>query len=217
MNQDPFVAKMGEFNVSAASVVGLPSVERTVALFSRFPGIGKKSAQRMVHHLLRRGKEEVGQLLHSLQELSDNVGYCSLCHNLAEGDLCWICNNTQRDATQLCVLEEPMDLLAIERAGFFNGHYHVLGGRLNPLGGMGPEDLNLATLESRLRTGRVVELIIATNPTVEGEATAHYLAQMAHPLVQRMTRLAHGVPMGGELEYLDESTLYQALAGRRDF
>ncbi|MBF0399229.1 MAG: recombination protein RecR [Magnetococcales bacterium] len=197
--------------------VGLPSVERAVALFCRFPGIGRKSAQRMVHHLLRQGKEEVEQLLRALQDLADRVGQCVVCHNLAEGELCWICNNDRRDASLLCVVEESMDLLAIERAGLFNGYYHVLGGRLNPLGGMGPEQLNLTTLEARLRSGQTTELIIATNPTVEGEATAHYVAQMAAPLVARLTRLAYGMPMGGELEYLDESTLYQALAGRRVF
>lgn len=216
MHQAPFVPEVVA-RTSSPLASGLPSVERTVSLFSRFPGVGPKSAQRMVHHLLRRGREEVGQLVDALQNLCDNVTLCSLCHNLAEGDLCWICASAQRDATVLCVLEEPLDLLAIEKAGLFDGRYHVLGGRLNPLGGVGPENLNLTTLESRLRTGGVLELILATNPTVEGEATAHYVAQMAHPLVQRITRLAHGIPMGGELEYLDESTLYQALAGRRDF
>lgn len=200
-----------------STTVGLPSVERAIHLFSRFPGVGRKSAQRMVHHLLRQGRDEMEQLLHALQTLSDRVGHCMVCHNLAEGDLCWICNNRHRDASLLCVVEESMDLLAIERAGLFNGQYHVLGGRLNPLGGMGPEQLNLATLEARLRAGQTTELIIATNPTVEGEATAHYVAQMASPLVTRLTRLAYGMPMGGELEYLDESTLYQALAGRRNF
>ncbi len=197
--------------------VGLPSVDRAMVLFSRFPGVGRKSAQRMVHHLLRQGRGEVEQLLRALQALSDNVGHCTVCHNLAEGAQCWICTDGRRERALLCVVEESMDLLAVERAGLFNGYYHVLGGRLNPLGGMGPEQLNLATLESRLRTGQTTELIIATNPTVEGEATAHYVAQMASPLVARVTRLAYGMPMGGELEYLDESTLYQALAGRRNF
>ncbi|MEO5362543.1 MAG: recombination mediator RecR [Magnetococcus sp. DMHC-8] len=201
----------------APVTVGLPSVERAVRLFARFPGVGRKSAQRMVHHLLRQDRAAVEQLLHALQALSDNVGHCTLCHNLAEAALCWICTDGRRDGTLLCVVEESMDLLAVEKAGLFNGHYHVLGGRLNPLGGMGPEQLNLATLESRLRAGRIAELIIATNPTVEGEATAHYVAQLAAPLVTRVTRLAYGMPMGGELEYLDESTLYQALAGRRSF
>ena len=217
MNQPPFIAGVDRFENNKVTVVGLPSVERSVDLFSRFPGVGRKSAQRMVHHLLRQGREEMEQLVHSLQALSDNVGICSVCHNLAESERCWICSNSQRDTSILCVIEESMDLLAIEKSGIFNGHYHVLGGRLNPLAGMGPEDLNLASLQSRLRDGHVMELIIATNPTVEGEATAHYVAQMAHPLTQRITRLAYGMPMGGELEYLDESTLYQALAGRKNF
>ncbi|MBF0161799.1 MAG: recombination protein RecR [Magnetococcales bacterium] len=196
---------------------GLPSVERAIQLFVRFPGIGRKSAQRMIHHLLRRERGEVEQLLQALQALADRVGHCAICHNLAEAEQCWICSDTRREAHLLCIVEEPMDLLSIERAGLFRGRYHVLGGRLNPLGGVGPEQLNLATLESRLRAGQTTELIIATNPTVEGEATAHYVNQMAAPLVSRVTRLAYGMPMGGELEYLDESTVYQALAGRRNF
>ncbi|MEO5340120.1 MAG: recombination mediator RecR [Magnetococcus sp. MYC-9] len=198
-------------------MTGLPAVERAIVLFARFPGVGRKSAQRMVHHLLRQGREEVDQLLQALQALADRVGQCARCHNLAEGELCWICGDGRRDAALLCVVEESMDLLAVERAGLFGGYYHVLGGRLNPLGGMGPEQLHLATLHARLNSGQVKELIIATNPTVEGEATAHYVAQLAAPLVHRVTRLAYGMPMGGELEYLDESTLYQALAGRRAF
>ena len=189
-----FMASGGEPSPVTA---GLPSVDRAILLFTRFPGIGRKSAQRMVHHLLRQGREEVEQMLMALQALADNVGQCGVCHNLAEGELCWICSDTGRDGSLLCVVEESMDLLAVERAGLFKGCYHVLGGRLNPLGGMGPEQLNLATLEERLRTGQTVELIIATNPTVEGEATAHYVAQMAAPLTARVTRLAYGMPMGG--------------------
>ena len=217
MNRTPFVAEIGPLDLSNPSTLGLPSVERAVNLLSRFPGVGRKSSQRMVHHLLRRGRDEIGQLVQSLQALSDNVSVCTLCYNLAEDDLCWICSNPQRDPTLLCVIEEPMDLIALERSGVFNGCYHVLGGRLNPLGGIGPDELNVASLEARLRAGCIEELIIATNPTVEGEATAHFVAQLAHPLTQRVTRLAYGMPMGGELEYLDESTLYQALSGRRNF
>lgn len=217
MNRTPFVAEIGTLNPSNPSSIGLPSVDRAVDLLARFPGVGRKSSQRMVHHLLRRGRDEIGQLVQSLQALCDNVGVCTLCHNLSEGELCWICSNPQRDPTLLCVIEEPMDLIALERSGVFNGCYHVLGGRLNPLGGMGPDELNMTSLESRLRVGCVKELIIATNPTVEGEATAHFVAQLAHPLIQQVTRLAYGMPMGGELEYLDESTLFQALSGRRNF
>ncbi|MBF0096012.1 MAG: recombination protein RecR [Magnetococcales bacterium] len=197
--------------------MGLPSVERAILLLSRFPGVGRKSAQRMVHYLLRQGKGEIEQLQFALQNLGEQVSSCRVCHNLAEGELCWICRDARRDASLLCVIEEAMDLLAIEKAAFFQGCYHVLGGRLNPLAGMGPEQLHLASLEERLQSGMIKELIIATNPTVEGEATAHYVAQLATPWVERISRLAYGMPMGGELEYLDESTLYQALAGRRPF
>ena len=196
---------------------GLPSVDRAVEIFSRFPGLGRKSAQRMVHHLLRQGDGECGQVILALEALRDNVRQCRRCHNLAEGEWCWVCADPRRDASVLCVLEDPSDLLAMERAGLYNGLYHVLGGRLNPLAGVGPDELNLASLESRIRSDPIRELIIATNPTVEGEATAHYVAQMAQSPTRRVTRLAYGLPMGGELEYLDESTLYQALAGRRDF
>lgn len=192
-------------------------MERVVALLSRFPGIGRKSAQRMVHHLLRRGPAEIDLLVRALEEVRDRVGHCHRCFNLAEGELCWVCADARRDGGVLCVVEEPADLMAMERAGLYNGVYHVLGGRLSPLDGMGPEQLRMAALEQRLRSGTVQELIIATNPTVEGEATAHYVAQLAHSLVTRVSRLAYGLPMGGELEYLDESTLYQALAGRRQF
>ncbi|MBF0183297.1 MAG: recombination protein RecR [Magnetococcales bacterium] len=202
---------------SAASAYGLPSVERAVLLLARFPGVGRKSAQRMVHYLLRQGRGEVEQLLVALQNLAEQVSECRICHNLAEGEECWICVDPRRDPQQLCVIEEAMDLLAVEKAATFQGRYHVLGGRLNPLAGIGPEQLHLHSLEERLQTGTVQELIIATNPTVEGEATAHYVAQLAAPWVERVTRLAYGMPMGGELEYLDESTLYQALAGRRPF
>ena len=152
---------------------GLPSVERAVAVFSRFPGVGKKSAQRMIYHLLRSGGSEVEQLVESLQALKDRVKSCRICHNLAEGDICWICDDSRRDSSLLCVLEESSDLMAFEKAGFFKGSYHVLGGRLNPLDDVGPEQLNLGSLEKRLLSGEIKELVIATNPTVEGEATAH--------------------------------------------
>ncbi len=196
---------------------GLPTVERAVRVFSRFPGVGPKSAQRMIYHLLRAGRGDVEQLVASLTALKDNVKSCRVCHNMAEGDTCWVCDDPKRDDSLLCVLEESSDLLAFEKAGFFRGVYHVLGGRLNPLDGVGPDELYMESLRLRLEAGRIQELVIATNPTVEGEATAHFVAQMAHATGCKVTRLAYGLPMGGELEYLDESTLYQALAGRREF
>ena len=216
MRRGSFVPETGRGGVER-SETGLPSVDRAVEMFSRFPGVGRKSAQRMVYHLLRQGREEFDPLIQALENVRGKVRQCQSCHNLAEGDRCWICSDPRRDETVLCVLEDPSDLMAIEKAGLFKGVYHVLGGRLNPLAGVGPDELNLSSLESRLGSGRVTELIIATNPTVEGEATAHYVAQLAQSPNRRVTRLAYGLPMGGELEYLDESTLYQALAGRRDF
>ncbi|MBF0438929.1 MAG: recombination protein RecR [Magnetococcales bacterium] len=196
---------------------GLPSLERLVIVLSRFPGVGPKSARRMVYHLLRHGKEATQELIMALEGLRDSIRHCEVCFNLAEDEKCWICADPRRDDARICVVEEPSDLMAMEKAGLFTGRYHVLGGRLSPLDGIGPDELHLAALESRLIQGSVIELIVATNPTVEGEATAHFVAQLAEPLVPRVTRLAYGMPMGGELEYLDESTLYQAMAGRRDF
>jgi recombination protein RecR len=201
----------------AYAMIGLPSLERMVTVLTRFPGVGRKSAQRMAFHLLRRGPEEIGQFVDALTALRANVRLCTLCHNLAEGEYCWVCADPRRDLTMLCVVEESADLMAIDRAGLFRGRYHVLGGRLSPLDGVGPDALHLDTLERRLRDGHVQEVVLATNPTVEGEATAHYVARIAQPHVARVTRLAYGLPMGGELEYLDESTLYQALAGRRNY
>ncbi|MBF0341246.1 MAG: recombination protein RecR [Magnetococcales bacterium] len=198
-------------------VKGLPSLERAVVVLSRFPGIGPKSARRMIYHLLRRGESAIQELIDVLEGVRDRIQSCRMCHNLSEESLCWICADPGRDGTRLCVVEEPADLLAMEKAGLFKGMYHVLGGRLSPLDGIGPDALHLASLEARLSVGTIVELVVATNPTLEGEATAHYVAQLAETCVPRVTRLAYGLPMGGELEYLDESTLYQAMAGRRDF
>ncbi|MBF0147717.1 MAG: recombination protein RecR [Magnetococcales bacterium] len=196
---------------------GLPSVEKAILVFSRFPGIGRKSAQRMIHFLLRHEGVEIQPFIDALEALRERVGFCTRCHNLAEGTRCWVCMDPDRLSSLLCVLEEPVDLMAIEKAGIFRGRYHVLGGRLNPLHGIGPDQLHLESLRIRLQEGDVEELVIATNPTVEGEATAHYVAQMAQPFVAKITRLAYGLPMGGELEYLDESTLFQAMEGRRRF
>ena len=196
---------------------GLPSLERVIAQLSRFPGVGRKSAQRMAFFLLKGGAAEIDPLTRALVDLQTNVRPCSVCFNLAEGTRCAVCADPKRDSAHVCVVEEPADLMAIDKAGLFHGLYHVLGGRLSPLDGVGPEALRLDALEARLRSGGVREVVLATNPTVEGEATAHYVARLAQPYVERVTRLAYGLPMGGELEYLDESTLYQALAGRRDY
>lgn len=194
---------------------GLPSVERALLVFGRFPGVGRKSAQRMVYHLLRSGPGACELLIEAVSALRDRVGQCRECFNLAEGERCAICTDPEREAGQLCVVEEPADLWSMERAGVYRGLYHVLGGRLSPLDGIGPEQLHLAGLDRRLATGTIRELIVATNPTVQGEATAHLVVQMVAGRVAVVSRLAYGLPMGGELEYVDESTLYQAISGRR--
>ncbi|MBF0612923.1 MAG: recombination protein RecR [Magnetococcales bacterium] len=194
---------------------GLPSLERAIAAFSRFPGVGRKSAQRMAFYLLNQGEEAYLALQGALSEMQERIRPCVLCHNLAEEALCAICGDSSRDTTLLCLVEEPSDVWAIERASLYRGRYHVLGGRLNPLAGIAPQHLHFASLEARLQKDPPLEIILATNPTVEGDATAHYAARLVQPYVQRITRLAQGVPTGGELEYLDESTLYQAMMGRR--
>ncbi|ABK44248.1 DNA replication and repair protein RecR [Magnetococcus marinus MC-1] len=194
---------------------GLPTLERSIELFSRLPGVGRKSAQRMVYHLLKEGGREATLLGQGLLALSERIHFCEVCHNLAEEGLCAICQDSKRDHGLICVVEEPVDVLAMERAGAYRGLYHVLGGRLSPMDGIGPDALYLDALLERLQQGGVRELIIATNPTVAGEATAHYITQLAQPLTIDISRLAYGMPMGGELEYLDESTLFQALQGRR--
>ncbi|MEG3638993.1 recombination mediator RecR [Magnetococcus sp. PR-3] len=194
---------------------GLPTLERAIELFARLPGVGRKSAQRMVYHLLKDQGQEAKRLGEGLIELSQRIGFCSVCHNLAEDELCSICMDHKRDVSLICVVEEPVDVLAMERAGAYKGLYHVLGGRLSPMDGVGPDALNLESLEKRLGGDDLKEMIIATNPTVSGEATAHYIAQIAQAHAVQISRLAYGMPMGGELEYLDESTLFQALQGRR--
>lgn len=179
------------------------------------PGVGGKSAQRMAFHLLERERERGLKLAAVLEQAMQRIGHCSQCRNFSEEPLCSLCASSSRDRQVLCVVESPTDLAAIEQATGYRGQYFVLMGRLSPLDGLGPEELGLAQLTQRLGEGEVEELIIATNPTVEGEATAHYLAQLARAGGVRPTRLAHGVPLGGELEYVDRSTLAHAFGGRQ--
>ena len=181
----------------------------------RLPGVGGKSAQRMAFHLLERDRERGLKLADALREAMQRIGHCSRCRDFSEEPLCAICAGSSRDHHLLCVVESPVDLVAIEQATGYRGQYFVLHGRLSPLDGLGPEELGLAQLAQRLGEGEVEELIIATNPTVEGEATAHYLAQLARAGGVRPTRLAHGVPLGGELEYVDRGTLAHAFGGRQ--
>ena len=179
------------------------------------PGVGPKSAQRMVFHLLERHREEARTLARALEEAVDHVGHCQRCRMLSEAELCPICASGQRDSSVICVVETPADVMAIESATFYQGRYFVLMGRLSPLDGVGPQELGLDRLSDMLAEPGVAEVIVATNPTVEGEATAHYIAELAAAEGVKATRIAHGVPVGGELEYVDGGTLTHAFSGRR--
>ncbi|RMF61005.1 MAG: recombination protein RecR [Calditrichaeota bacterium] len=189
------------------------SMERVIAELSKLPGIGRKSAQRLAFFLLKTPRSEVQQLADSLLAIKDKVKLCSTCYNITEDDPCFICRNERRDRSLLCVVEEANDVLALERTGEYRGLYHVLGGALSPLEGIGPEDLRIKELMVRLN-GTTREVIIATNPNTEGEATALYLEKIIKPVVAKVTRIARGLPVGGDLEYADETTLTRALEGR---
>jgi recombination protein RecR len=191
-----------------------PPVERLITELSRLPGIGPRTAQRLTFHLLRQRPEDVLPLAAAIVEVKEKIGFCSRCFNLAEGDLCTICADPRRDPQLLCVVEQPFDVVTIERTREYHGYYHVLGGALSPIDGVDPEDLHMAELLERVDDD-VREVIVATNPTMTGEATAMYVADLLPERV-RVTRLASGLPVGGDLEYADELTLGRALAGRRD-
>jgi recombination protein RecR len=191
--------------------------------FARLPGIGRKTALRLTYHLLKRPPEEIKRLARALESVADRVHACTRCGNLTEEELCAFCASPRRDASLICVVEEASDIGAIERTGEYRGLYHVLGGRLSPLEGIGPDELNVTGLLARVRAYEaddsalaVAEVIIATNPSVEGEATATFLQRQLQPLGVRVTRLARGIPVGGDLEYVDGVTLAQALSGRRE-
>jgi len=192
-----------------------PLITDLVSALQALPGVGPKGAQRMALHLLQRNREGGATLADSLSKACEQVGYCDSCRTLSETRQCGICADSRRDATLVCVVESPADILAIEAAGGFSGHYFVLHGHLSPIDGVGPKELGLPELEQTLRSRTVDELILATNPTVEGEATAHYISQLAGGIVGAISRIAHGVPVGGELEYVDGGTIVHALAGRR--
>jgi recombination protein RecR len=193
-----------------------PSVSRLIEALQRLPGIGPKTAQRLAFHLLKQPTADVQALAEALIEVKTKIVYCSLCYNVADEDPCGICADARRDAGQLCVVEEPNDLLAMERTGEYRGRYHVLLGALSPLDGIGPDELKVRELLGRLEREPVHEVILATNPNVEGDATALYLAKLLRPLGVRVTRIARGLPVGGDLEYADEVTLSRALEGRRE-
>jgi recombination protein RecR len=181
----------------------------------RLPGIGPKSAQRIAFHLLAADRADVERLAHTMLDVSRTVRFCDICGNVSQEDTCRICRDPRRDGAVICVVEEPKDVVAIERTREFRGRYHVLGGAISPIDGVGPDDLRIAALLTRLADGAVTEVIIATDPNLEGEATATYLARLLSPLEMAVTRLASGLPVGGDLEYADEVTLGRAFAGRR--
>ena len=197
-------------------------VARLIDELSRLPGIGPKTAQRLTYHLLRAPAEQSQSLAEALVRMKEKVTFCSVCYNITEKDPCDICDSSSRDRSLVCVVEEPLDVLAIERTHEFRGLYHVLHGAISPMDGIGPDDLKIDALLRRLRestaTGQPVqELILATNPKVEGDATAMYIARLVAPLKLHVTRLARGLPIGGDLEYADEGTLTRAIQGRREF
>ncbi len=193
-------------------------VERLIEAFARLPGIGPKTASRLTYFLLRAPEGESLELAEALQEMRTHTRFCSLCFNITSNDAdpCLICSDAGRDSSKICLVEEPLDVLALERTGEYSGHYHVLHGALSPIDGIGPDDLRIAELMGRLQGGAIQELIIATNPTLEGEATAMYIKQSMEGSEVRITRLARGLPSGGDLEYADITTLSQALRGRSE-
>lgn len=199
----------------------LPSVANPVARliqeFHKLPGVGPKTAQRLTYYLVRMPKEEAQSLVEAILSVKERLTFCSICQNITETKPCLICVNSSRDHTRICVVEEPMDVLALESTGHYKGLYHVLHGVISPMSNVGPDDLRIKELLSRLHIGSVEEMIIATNPNVEGEATAMYIHRLAVPLVRLVTRLARGLPVGGDLEYADQMTLTRALDGRQEF
>ena len=180
------------------------------------PGVGQKSAQRMAFHLLERDRQGAFQLAQSLADAVDKIGHCATCQTLSSSDICGLCSDERREQHILCIVETPADVMAIEGATSYKGLYFVLNGRLSPLDGLGPSEIGLDKLTDRLKLGEVKEIILATNPTVEGEATAHYISEMAKKNNVKATRIAHGVPFGGELEYIDSGTLSHAFSGRSE-
>jgi recombination protein RecR len=197
--------------------VSIPDpLTRLVEQLQKLPGIGAKSAQRLAFHVLRTPREDAERLCDAIREVKDRVTYCSTCHNITDADPCAFCTSASRDQRVICVVEEPQNVSVIEKTREFRGVYHVLMGALSPLHGVGPDDLKIKGLLARVGGGAVDEVIIATNPTVEGEATALYLARLLKPLGVRVTRIAMGVPVGSDLEYADEVTMTRAMEGRRD-
>ena len=192
-------------------------VARLIEEFHKLPGVGSKSAQRLTYFLVRMPQEEAQALAQAILAVKEKIIFCSRCQNITEVDPCPLCTDSQRDQSAICILEEPLDVLALERTHCYKGLYHILHGAISPMNGIGPEELRIRELLDRLRDGSVQEVILATNPNLEGEATAMYIQRLVSPLVTRVTRLARGLPVGGDLEYADEVTLTRAFQGRQEF
>lgn len=193
-----------------------PSIEKLVESFEKLPSIGHKTAVRLAFHMLDATQEETNEFVKSILDAKQNLKYCSKCYNISDTDPCIICANPKRDESIICVVEDVKDIIAMEKTHEFKGVYHVLHGSISPMNGIGPDDIKLKELLSRLNPEIVKELILATNPRVEGEATAMYISKLVKPLGIKVTRIAHGIPVGGDLEYTDEVTLTKALEGRRE-
>ena len=189
---------------------------RLINEFKHLPGIGQKSAQRLAFHVLRAGREDAERLSQAILDVKDKLGLCGVCNNISESDLCQFCRDESRDPKVICVVEEPHNIVGIETTRQFAGRYHVLHGALSPLRGVGPEQLKIKGLVERIGQGQIEEIIVATNPTVEGEATAVYLSKLLKPLGVRVSRIAMGIPVGSDLEFADEVTIWKALEGRRE-
>ena len=193
-----------------------PSIEKLIEAFEKLPSIGNKTAARLAFHILNSSEEETNEFVQAIVNAKKNLKYCSICYNISDTDPCTICSNAGRDKTTICVVEDVKDVVAMEKTHEYKGVYHVLHGSISPMNGIGPDDIRIKELLARLMDGTVKEVILATNPRVEGEATAIYLSKLIKPLGITVTRIAHGIPVGGDLEYTDEVTLSKALEGRRE-
>lgn len=191
-------------------------IAKLIEAFTRLPGIGSKTAQRLAFHLLDMPQKEAEELAYAIINAKRSVRYCEICSNITDSDRCNICSDAKRDENLICVVEDPRDVVAMEKTREFKGRYHVLHGAISPMDGIGPDDIGLKELLARLKGGNIKEVILATNPNIEGEATAMYISKLIKPLGVKTTRIAHGVPVGGDLEYADEVTLMKALEGRRE-
>ncbi len=211
----PSARRLSKAGAKAAEISG-KALGRMVEAFMKLPGIGRKSAERLAFAVLGMPREEAAGIAQAILDLKNNSRYCSRCNNITEDELCGICRDTTREETRICVVEEPSNILILEKSGIFRGRYHALLGAISPLDGVGPEDLKIEGLMERLRAGGIKEVIIATNPTVKGETTALYLSKLIKPLGISVSRIAYGLPVGGDIEYADENTVQRALEGRRE-